>query len=148
MDCGQRTADSVQNFALSTIWKMMVEHVLSEIVLMSAAKLPAELRETPIAHNERMAIADGIKHSNSLLTELTTLCIPSANEHMAVAPMSSEARRCGHPTAPEFAPDPRVWPGVRGPQQWTQVGPKFRDIDGIVRFRDCSGKFRDCDEGL
>ena len=55
-DCGQRTADSVQNFALTTVWKMMVEHVLGEIALMSAAKP----REHPMAHNERMAIADGI----------------------------------------------------------------------------------------
>ena len=77
MDSGQRTADSVQSFALSTIWKMMVEHVLSEVVTMSAAKLPAKFRETPMAHNERMAIADGIEHSDSLLTELKTLCIPS-----------------------------------------------------------------------
>ena len=81
MDSGQRTADSVQNFALSTIWKMMVEHVLSEVAVMSAAKLPAKFRETPVAHNERMALADAIKHSHSLLTELKTLCVPSVNEH-------------------------------------------------------------------
>jgi len=156
MDCGQRTADSVQNFALSTIWKMMVEHVLSEIVLMSAAKLPAELRETPIAHNERMAIADGIKHSNSLLTELKTLCIPSANEHMAVAPVSSEkpnfhcfnchqkghrASECTNPKSSSKCPI--AYPAC---VRWSARNQGSPTMD--PSWTHCSGKFRDCDEEL
>ena len=73
MDSFPRGTSSVQEFALSTMWAMMVEHVLSEITLPSVDQLPAELSESEMAHKERTAVADGITHSNSLLTELKGL---------------------------------------------------------------------------